>query len=194
MNASRWLMLLFCGVVVSAGCTNPGPEALTEPKREVPDHSSVAVVGVKGPVRLASDEASAGAEGTLEEGTQVSVVEVMDLSLRIRTASGQLGTVPRHLMCSQPEYERRRTGGLVPQNVICIANGGVLYGGSLSIQNGRPTALPGDAFWLDTTMQGQEFTIGSQKVVGDPAVLLLMMEGGKLERLQVYPEAGSRNK
>ena len=44
-----------------------------------------------------------------------------------------------------------------------------------------------DAFWLDLTMKGKEFTFGSEKVVGDPSLVFLKQESGGMLQLPIWP-------
>jgi hypothetical protein len=175
-NLSR-LVLLISFVTVLLGCGKA--EAL-----------SVPVVGVKGPVSLFADAKFEKEAGQLETGAPLTVLSTDEDAIRVKTQSGQEGWLRRCFVCSSTELERRKASKQLPESVLFIGSDGsgiYLYGGSLSISNGRPSIKAGDAFWMDSTMRGKSFNFGGEAIAGDPSVLLLKPESGNMIRLQTWP-------
>lgn len=149
-----------------------------------------AVVGYSASANLYEDAQLTKELSTLELGTDVVVLTTQDDDVvSVRTAKGQQGWLRRCWLCSPAELNRRKTADEVPKNICCIKTEGdrkLLYGGALSIQDGAPAVMEGDAFWLDPTMKGKEFSIGGAKIVGDPSVLVLYKGHDKMATLKIW--------
>lgn len=169
---TRWVVLLVASMPLVFGC------------------SSRPVVGVNN-VSLYVDRSLTQEKRPLESGIQVTLVSEQDNLLQVRTQDGVTGWVRKCWMCSLSEMRRREASNEVPENVACIGAEGekrFLYGGRVRIQNNRPTVGAGDAFWLDTTMKGKEYSIGTKSIIGDPSVLVLYKSSGTLVQLPIWSQ------
>jgi hypothetical protein len=177
---SKKLLRLILLISLAAGLLGCG-------KAETP---SVPVVGVKGPVSLYADAKFEKKAGQLETGAPLTVLSTEEDALRVKTQSGEEGWLRRCVVCSSTELERRKANKQLPESILFIGSDGsgiYLYGGSLSISNGRPSVKAGDAFWMDSTMKGKSFNFGGEMISGDPSVILLKPESGNMIRLETWP-------
>jgi len=155
---------------------------------ETPEPPPVPVVGVEG-VSLYGDEDLSEEKAPLAPGIELVIVAEKGDKLEVKTTSGEQGWVRRCCLCSRKEFDRRESEDQIPTKVVCIKSKDgqtLMYGGSLSIENGQIVMKPGDAFWMDPTMEGTEFTFGSEEGTGDPGVLLLTPESGDMIRMKIW--------
>lgn len=176
LGERRHVLMFASTILLAVGCV------------ETAEPPPVPVVGVEG-VSLYGDEDLSEEKAPLAPGIELAIVAEKGDNLEINTTSGAQGWVRRCWVCSLKEFHRRESDGHIPTKVVCIKSEDgrtLMYGGSLSIENGDIVMKPGDAFWMDPTMNGTEFTFGSQEVMGDPNVLLLTPESGDMIRLQIW--------
>jgi hypothetical protein len=149
-----------------------------------------AVLGYSGSANLYEDSKLGKELSLLELGAEVAVLSAQDDDIvNVKTAKGQQGWLRRCWLCSPTELNRRKAADEVPKNICCIKAEGerkLLYGGALSIQDGAPAVMEGDAFWLDPMMKGKEFSIGGTKIIGDPSVLVLYKGHDKMVTLKIW--------
>lgn len=154
-----------------------------------------AVVGIKECDVFCSEELSEKIV-TLEAGTEVSVVKYTNTVVQLTTPKGEQGWVRRCALCLPDEYVRRKKASEIPDRVFCVGaetNGSTfLYGGSLSIKNGRYCVESGQGVWLDESAKGREFHIAAHNIQGDPKVMFLYKPGADLAILSVWPTAPNR--
>lgn len=113
--------------------------------------------------RIFADAESKSNSTSLPAGTGVKVLSVSGETVQIEYSNGS-GWVDRYALCSQEEYERREQAEEIPERVVTIVYGDgrfYLMGGTISIGNNRPTASPGQGFWMDSSTEGHPFSIAS---------------------------------
>lgn len=170
-------LLLALTLVTLAGCTGTDPRSVTP------------VVGLADGAVLYEGPELMKEKARLDAGATVTVLTKKDKAFEIKTQSGQQGWVPRYAICTQAEWERRKAENQAPKIVVCIGSDGgrtFMYGGSISIGNGGFVMKPGDAYWLDESMTGKAFTLGSERVTGDPAILWLNTEKEGVVKLPLW--------
>lgn len=155
------------------------------------EKANVAVVGVGESANLFEDRELKKEKADLGLGGILAVLASEADVLQVRTELGKEGWLRRCWVCSLSELERRKAQDQVPKQVICVGsdgNGTYMYGGSISIggANNRFATKFGDAVWLDSTMKGKAFSLGSTSVTGDPSLLLLNSKKGEVVKLPIW--------
>lgn len=170
-------LLLALTMIVLGGCAGNDPKSVTP------------VVGLADGTVLYEGPELSIEKARLDAGATVTVLTKKDKALEIKTQSGQQGWVQRYAICSQAEWERRKAHDQMPKQVMCIGSDGggyFMYGGAISIGNDQFVMKPGDAYWLDESMTGKGFTLGSERVTGDPTVLWLNTEKEGVVKLPLW--------
>ncbi len=147
------------------------------------------VIAYSGAENLFEDSKLSKSVATLVLGTELVILKTENDLLNVRTSAGQQGWTRRCWICSLAEFKRRNSNDETPKNLVCVQSEGgkkFLYGGTLSIQNNRPAVRVGDAFWLDQTMKGLDYSIAGVTIVGDPSILFLWKGEGKIATLSIW--------
>ena len=169
-----------------------------KPKKDVESTSSLpvpkndkAIVGIT-ECNLYGSETVTHADqiGTLVAGTVVTVEARGTSVVRVATGVGTKGWVQCCCLCTPSEFNRRTKTAEVPLRLVCVhadVKGELRVSGELAIKNNQFVCEGGQGIWMDESAKGKTFNVGSQKLVGDPAVLFLYKDNKEIARLPIWP-------
>ena len=148
-----------------------------------------AVVGIK-ECTIFGSETLKEEVTTLEAGSSVAVGKAKDGVVQVTMKDGKEGWTRQCYLCSSAEHTRRKKDNEVPLRVICIGaekdGGTFMYGGTMPIRNGSFALEAGQAFWMDQSAKGQEFTVASHPLLGEPKLLFLYKADSTVAKLPIW--------
>ncbi|MGE0605744.1 MAG: Hsp70 family protein [Pirellulales bacterium] len=148
--------------------------------------TAAVVVGIEQSALYPDPELS-GTPTAVTAGTPFMLADLRANVARVTLPDGTGGGwVRRCHLCKPEEYERRKSLGQVPKTVFCIraaGSGQIVYDGEPVLKTGHVVLAAGQALWLDPTMNGLPYETETDKVQGDPNVLLMSDADGAVFKL-----------
>jgi hypothetical protein len=144
------------------------------------EDSSELVVGIK-QWPLFKDDTLVKQKTNLPGGTRITVIRAPKnrMEIEVKTTSGDMGFIQRFAICTQVEFNRRKVQGEIPNSIakILYTNGNFAIAPigdyvDISIGNDTPRTQPGQAYWIDDSIQGKPFYISSQEVYSNHLYLV----------------------